>query len=292
VTRICSQVKHVADLSDSEIQAMFELFTESYDNVCFEVFSRDLRAKDRVFLFEDHIATQVELIGFSSVYLSRMRLGTGRLISYIFSGDTVIRRDMWGKRFLQRAFFRLIAKEKLKRPWQPLYWMLMSKGHKTYMLARRNFSRCYPNRTTDIPIQASQAMQQFYSEKFGDRYNAATCLIGAKVSASGASTNHALTGKNESSLCKDRVKASRIDLSQADREHPDIAFFLQMNPNFNAGVELACIAEVRVIDLLRHLLKYFVLGVLLKRFRTSLNKLFGMSRRQISRSEKSTESPR
>ena len=79
-------------------------------------------------------------VGFSTILLRKE--GQARTI---FSGDTVVHEDYWGSKILQKGFARFLARTKLKHPATKVYWMLMSKGFKTYLLMRHNMPKSYPN---------------------------------------------------------------------------------------------------------------------------------------------------
>ncbi len=49
-----------------------------------------------------------------------------------FSGDTIIEKEYWGNRALTCAMYRYIVSFKLRYPLVPVYWILISKGFKTY----------------------------------------------------------------------------------------------------------------------------------------------------------------
>ena len=85
------------------------------------------------------------LIGFPSVLApdTVFDLG-GKRVRGIFSGDTIIEQAYWGNNALANTFYRRLIIERIKRPFTPFYWFLISKGYKTYLLMTNNFYNYYP----------------------------------------------------------------------------------------------------------------------------------------------------
>jgi hypothetical protein len=229
-------------LSEARLDEMYDLFQRYYKNVAAERFRADLSEKDLVFLFLDKARHHVrQVIGFSTIYRRRATV-RGRSVSFLFSGDTVMAADYWGLPHLKTAFFVYILLAKLRSPLSPVYWMLISKGYKTYMMMVRNFGFAFPRRDRPNHPAAQAAMDEFYAQKFGAAYAPETGLITHPVSL----------GAVADGLAQPTPAAS---------EHPDVAFFLERNPRFHDGVELACLAEVRFADFPQHLRKYVLAPV-------------------------------
>jgi hypothetical protein len=227
-------------LGEAQLHEMYALFQRYYKDVDSDRFRADLSEKDLVFLFADRARPPGrQLIGFSTIF-RRSATVRRRRASFLFSGDTVMAAEYWGLPHLKTAFFVYILLAKLRSPLNPVYWMLISKGYKTYMMMIRNFGFAFPRRDQPNHPDAQAAMDTFYSEKFGDCYEPSTGLIKHPV-------------------CLGAVADGLAQPTPAAREHPDVAFFLDRNPNFHVGEELACVAEVRFADFPRHVRKY-VLG--------------------------------
>lgn len=228
-----SRIVPVSALSDSLREEMYALFAEYYEGVSREQFLIDLAEKTHVFLFH----TAGEIVGFSTIFRKHIpEAGEGL---FLYSGDTVIRRDYWGTRALQTAFFRFILESKLRSPLRPVYWMLISKGFKTYLMMRKNFAASYPALGRAPPPRFLDTMNRFYRWKFGDSYRPNENLIHFKAS-------------------KGAVKGNLAAPSPEALRDPEVRFFLEKNPAYAEGVELACIAEIRFVDFLGHVVKYFL----------------------------------
>ena len=114
----------VSRLTLEDKTRMLWLMQAYYDSVTERQFLEDLSKKDAVILLKDQSR---EIQGFSTLATVRVKLD-GKTLRAIFSGDTVIDKQYWGQRALGKAFLRYLFIEKLKSPFEPLYWLLISKG--------------------------------------------------------------------------------------------------------------------------------------------------------------------
>jgi hypothetical protein len=220
-------------INNSARRAMFDLLARYYDDVNYDQFQDDFNEKQYVIQLFD---TEDRLLGFSTIQLIES-VHHGRPIITLFSGDTVVDKACWGQKVLQRAFVSFIIQLKLKKPWRRVYWFLITKGYKTYLLIRKNF-HCYPNHEHLTPKSSQDLLDSIARIKYPNHYQADEGLI------------HFTQGQG-------KVKESFEDISQDEKTNPDIAFFLRVNPNYKSGAELCCLAEVRLRDLIYVGLKYF-----------------------------------
>ena len=210
-------------LSSSLISSMFTIFEKYYDFVDEHTFRSDLRKKTHVIL----LYHKNKLVGFSSAFIGSVGNIKGTVI---FSGDTVLEKAHWGSKILQQAFYKLMCLSLLKSPFKPVYWMLMSKGYKTYLLMRKNFPRSFPSFEKKTPILFNKVKNIFYKEYFGQDFKEEYSLI-------------------QFSKSKGQLKPGIADPGSCDMKDPNIKFFMESNPGFNNGDELACIAQIRWYDL-------------------------------------------
>jgi hypothetical protein len=222
----------VRRLTDADLRRMFALFEQYYVDVSLEQFKSDIAEKTHVFVFK----RGPELVGFSTIYRRRFpELAKG---TFLFSGDTVLSKDCWGSKILQTTFFRYIVQSKLLSPTRPVYWMLISKGCKTYLMMRKNFGESFPRYDRETPRELREVMSGFYRMKFGEAFDAGTGRI-AFPESHGA--------------VKGAIAAPTAEM----QKDPDVRHFLELNPGYRDGVELACLAEIRFTDFLGHVPKYF-----------------------------------
>src|SRR5262249_47157855 len=143
-----SELIRQRDLSSNVRSEMWELFRRYYDAISYESFLDDLSRKQHVIVLRDTGDGSVQ--GFSTIFTFDKEVDGQRVIA-IFSGDTIIDDAYWGQSVLQHAFFRFIVAQKLQNPLVPLYWFLISKGFRTYLLLSRNFPEYWPRHEAPTP---------------------------------------------------------------------------------------------------------------------------------------------
>lgn len=210
-------------LTAQQKRRMFQLMCKYYTSIDEETFHSDLNRKDAAILLINPRFQFIE--GFSTLKNVAIPLD-GKIISGVFSGDTVLEKIYWGNRVLGRAFLKYMFMQKMRRPFKPLYWYLISKGYKTYLLMANNFGDHYPRYERVIPDREQRIMTSVYTAMFGDQYD--------------PSTNVMRFAKSSSCL-KGNVADIEPHLLQ---KHPRIAFFQNANPLWQEGAELCCIAKM------------------------------------------------
>lgn len=214
----------VADLHTEDLQAMFRLFSEYYIHVSFNQFYKDIQQKDRVFILKDK---KNQIKGFSTLVLLQVEV-QGKSVRVFFSGDTVVDRNYWGQGTLGKAFLWFLFLHKLRRPWQPLYWFLISKGYKTYLLMANNFKVHYPRYEQPTPPDMQALIDTLSETLYGSYYQRERGIISFRG--------------QQQSVCKDALKQDVASITADLLQNPRIAFFQARNPGWMYGDELACIA--------------------------------------------------
>lgn len=238
---VCRTVAAPA-LRDEDARRMFALFERYYVDVTFERFLADLREKTHVLLF---FATEPgqprrwpgRVVGFSTAVCSALPAVPGA--TFLFSGDTVVESAWQGEGLLQRAFFLLMLRTRLRHPLLPVYWMLISKGYKTYLLMTHHFPRGFPRHDAPTPPELQRAMEAYYTARYAGAYDSRSGLIDF--------------GESHGAVRGRLAEPPRRALTD-----PGVAFFLERNPGWREGQELACIAEIRWRDFALHALAAFL----------------------------------
>lgn len=221
----------VPALDVNQRRLLHQLFLRYYENTDFESFCADLGEKTHVLSFW----AGRELVGFSTI---RKLNGLGDLKGlFLFSGDTVFDDRFWSQRYLQKAFVLYALQTRLSARGLPVYWMLISKGYKTYLMMKKNFPYSFPDREKAIPPEIQTIMDGFYRWKFGRAYDASKGLIAFPEPRQ-----------------RVRVEASQSGI-QTDE---DAGYFFKKNPTYHEGTELACLAQIRLRDLIWLLPKYLL----------------------------------
>jgi hypothetical protein len=218
--RLRGVVVKAKEIGSDDLARMYELHSAHYVGVDPDRFRLDLAEKDWVILLRDE---QELLAGFSTQKLLTTASAAGSARA-LFSGDTIIAREHWGTQELVRTWCRFAGGVLVEDRSAPLYWFLISKGHRTYLYLPFFFREYFPRRDTPTPSPLQRLLDTLASAKFGSEYDPATGLI--------------------TPTCPhDRLKPELDTLDQRTR-NPEVAFFRARNPHYAAGIELACLAEI------------------------------------------------
>lgn len=209
-------------------ERMLSLMRRCYEGVVPERFRADLAAKQYVILLFDK--ADDSLAGFSTIGLQQVEHG-GRRIEVLFSGDTVIHPDYWGQKVLDGAFSRFLFWRKIRRPFQPLRWLLLSGGYKTYLIILRYFAGAFPRRGLTPPAEEVAFVDALCRRWWPEQYDPAAGIV-------------RMQGHY-------KVKAGIAPVDSSALADPDIRFFVERNPGHVDGDELVCIADVRLGELFR-----------------------------------------
>ena len=238
-----SQVVDVEDLTSLQVERMFQLFAEYYDNHPRDQFIKDLFEKTKVILLMEK--KHKTLQGFSTI-LEIESENDGVSYTGVYSGDTVLSEQYWGSPQLGIAFLQHLWKLKIKRPFQPLYWFLISKGYKTYLLMANNFDTHFPRYEKPTDLFHQQLMHEFYSQRFKETFDHESMRIVPK----GLSC---------------QLKPDVACVKEKFLKNPRIAFFQQSNPNWQDGQELCCIAKMTLFMPLKYSMKKLLKSLLKKK---------------------------
>src|SRR3972149_2207078 len=160
---LVSQTLPRSELSFEIICEMFEVFCENFERSSLEIFERDLKDKNWVILIRD--TERNALQGFSTLALYEMDY-QGKRISVVYSGDTIIRREYWGTSELPRSWIKTVLERSANIP-QPLYWLLISSGYKTYRFLTVFYKEFYPRYDQPTPPEVQAILDQLATERFG-----------------------------------------------------------------------------------------------------------------------------
>jgi hypothetical protein len=218
---IAPQAVEVATLDAAQHEAMYALYARYYDAASRERFLSDLADKRYVVLLHDQAHA---LQGFSTL-AEYQREFDGRTIGVLFSGDTIVDTQHWGQQALAFAWLRLAGRLKARAPERPLYWFLISKGHRTYRFLSAFARQFWPAFDRPTPSRIQALMNALARERFGDDFDAATGVIRFAES-------------------RGHLREPFAEVSAAHRRLPEVAFFLARNPGYTRGDELVCLCEL------------------------------------------------
>jgi hypothetical protein len=219
----------VAALDAPTRAAAFALFRAAYENTSRERFEHDLAEKQHIILLYERASGTLK--GFSTVLVRQVASPHGAA-TVVFSGDTVIDPEYWGQKQLQLAFARLLVTIKLRAPWRPLYWFLVSKGYRTYLLLANAFPHAVPRVGSAAGPALRAMLDELAAERFGAQYDRALGVVRY-------ATPH------------ERVRDGIAPVTPSALANEHVRFFVERNVEHADGVELACLAKVRLVDVAR-----------------------------------------
>ena len=231
------EIADVSAVDDATRAAMFDLYERYYSGARRPAFERDLADKSQVLLLRNAAGA---VSGFSTVKSWVASVGTMRL-RVIYSGDTVIDRTHWGTQALPFRWLENAGAIKAMDPRTPLYWLLITKGHRTYRYMSAFARTFYPTWRAETPPQMQLLMETVGHQTFGDRFDRAAGIV--RHDQDGA----ALRGEH-----------AGLDGRQAANR--EIAFFTQRNPGHGDGDELLCMCELSEDNLRPMARKQFLRG--------------------------------
>jgi hypothetical protein len=235
MAQLIAKTLSIKELNIAQIDRMFEVFQKYYFNADRETFIKDLKDKDIVFLLLDSRDKSIQ--GFSTLKNIIVELKNKKYRT-AFSGDTIIEKEYWGSGALGVAFLRYLLIQKCKNPFKPLYWFLISKGYKTYLLMANNFPVHYPRYERVTPQREESLMRAMGIALYQNRYDESRGLIRFEESA-------------KKDALKEDVAPVTIDLLKNER----ISYFVKKNPQWARGDELACLAEMTLSMPVRYQIK-------------------------------------
>ncbi len=209
-----------ADLHASQVEEMLALMNRYYRAVSRETFLDDLAEKAQVILLSDgHDGT---VVGFSTLTVIDVVEGD-QAARVLFSGDTIVERRFWHANPLAALWGRRVLELVDENPGERLYWLLLSKGFRTYRYLPVFFRHFYPRHDADTPAALGALLATVASARYGARYDAATGIVHA---------GHY------------HLRAGMAELANRASRDPHVAYFVARNPGFVVGDELCCLAPL------------------------------------------------
>jgi hypothetical protein len=235
--RLAARIRRAHEMDAADRARMFRLYEAYYEETSFERFASDLAAKTHVI----ELRADGELRGFSTAQVIDFDF-EGAANRAIFSGDTIIDAAFWGEQALVDAFCRLAGQVKARAPAVPLYWFLISKGYRTYRYLGVFAHEYFPHPACATPGPIAERLHLLARGKFGAAYDSASGLIRFPRSMG-------------------HLRPRWAEVGAHLREHAAVRFFLERNPRYHAGEELACITELASANLRSFARRSFLQGL-------------------------------
>lgn len=217
----------------THIKQMYELYAAFYENTSLDIFLSDLSKKSGVILVSRK--SDDRIVGFSTQTFFDLKVD-GKRVRGIFSGDTIIEPAYWGNNALANTFYRRLIIERIKRPFVPFYWFLISKGYKTYLLMTNNFYNYYPKvdgNRGDRNARYHNITEAYCQQLFPEAFDQQRMLLDFGDSYV-------------------RLKGDVAEITpELKAANPHIAFFEKVNPDWRRGTEVPCLAACDYESLFR-----------------------------------------
>jgi hypothetical protein len=214
----------VAALTGEERDSMFALFAR-YFEADRATFDHDLAEKECAIVLtsDGHGNERGSIAGFSTLMRLELMMGP-RWITVFFSGDTVMDRAYWGSAELPRLWSRHVFHLADSLPGSDVYWFLISSGFRTYRYLPLFFRDFVPNREHATPPETQGLLDEIARTKFGTRYDEAGGIVRLEH--------------------RTPLRRGVSDPGPRELRDPNIRFFLERNPQYAEGDELACLVRI------------------------------------------------
>ena len=231
------KIEEVNRLSPEQKERMYELMCIHYSNNKRELFDRDLSEKDWVLMLQSN--TNQEIVGFSTQKLFPFTFRE-KSVRVLFSGDTIIQKEHWGSMALSLLFGKLMIRILYEYKKDEIYWMLISKGLRTYKYLPAFFIDYYPCYDKETPSEMQELMHALAKYRFSESYIPETGIVKADQNAQ-------------------YLKEEYHALARPSKEHE--LFFFEANPGYARGDELVCLTRLSLDNInpfIRRVLKKYL----------------------------------
>jgi hypothetical protein len=216
--------------------AMFALFERHYNDVSRDQFEAALAAKDTAILL--HSGGVV--IGFTTAAYSTFAFA-GHDIGILFSGDTIVDPAFWGEQELARTWLQEIGRVTARSEGRALYWLLIVKGHRTYRYLPAFALNYVPSAGGSDNPELIALRNAVAAERFGSAFDPVTGVI-------------------RFAEPRGRLHPDIADPLPRERSNPHVRFFLEANPGFRNGDELACLCALSADNMRPRARRWFADG--------------------------------
>ncbi len=225
MAKIFNETKRVTDLSDSEKATMFGLLAHEFLGANHSDFVRDLEEKDIVMLLRKE-RYDGEIVGFSTQMIIDLEF-RGRKVKAIFSGDTTVLEQYRSSPGLGIEMGKNFMKALGQFPEHEIFYVLISKGWRTYKVLPFFFKHFAPKFDTETQASEKSVMDAIGFLKYPREYDSKKGLI-------------------IFSRETQRLVPGSIDALPPRDPDDHIKFFLEHNPTYLSGTELVCVGRVSV----------------------------------------------
>jgi hypothetical protein len=207
-------------LTALEREAMYGLLAASFEGVTRERFAADLAEKTWALLLED----EAGLRGFSTLLLYESSPPGEEVCTVVYSGDTIVDPAAWGSAALPRCWIAAVRRLREHYPKGRLWWLLLTSGFRTYRFLPVFWKDFWPRWDAPTPPETQARLDFLAGEKLGDLYRQDQGVVRFPE--------------------PQRLSGELAMVPEGRLADPHVPFFLQKNPNWRGGDELACLTEI------------------------------------------------
>ena len=215
-----SRLVHREDLTDTEREAMYGLLAGSFEGLTRERFAADLAEKTWALLLED----EEGLRGFSTLLLYESSPPGEGISTVVYSGDTIVDPAAWGSAALPRCWIAAVRRLREEHPKGRLWWLLLTSGFRTYRFLPVFWKDFWPRWDTPTTPEAQARLDFLAGEKLGRLYIKEGGIVRFPQ--------------------PQRLRGELATVPEGRLADPHVAFFLEKNPGWREGDELACLTEI------------------------------------------------
>lgn len=217
---IFSETKSVSACSEEEKETFYRLLCQGFLGASWHDFTRDFEEKEAVMILRKEHG-EGEIVGWSTLMTLTLAL-PGEEVKGVFSGDTAVLPEYRSGTGLGVELVRYFLHSYEQFPRHKVYYILISKGWRTYKILPFFFQDFAPRFDRPTTSYDQMLMDAFGKKKYPRHYHPETGVI---------------------TFSPQRVRPESVDAAPA---HPDAhsAFFLRRNPGYLDGHELVCVARI------------------------------------------------
>jgi hypothetical protein len=164
------------------------------------------------------------IVGFSTIQIIPMKIDS-QDYTFLFSGDTAVSKKYRQQSTLAGSFIHFMMRMIDEMDGTDCYWLLISKGYRTYRFLPVFFKTFYPVYNIPTPVYYQKLINQFCMRKYNDAFNVNSGIV-------------EFAGK------KDFLKPEICTIVERKQNDPHVQYFLHKNPQYYLGNELACITHI------------------------------------------------
>ncbi len=208
------------DLTGAEREAMYGLLAGHFEGVTRERFGADLAEKSWALLLED----EGVLRGFSTLLLYESSPPGEEVCTVVYSGDTIVDPSAWGSAALPRCWIDAVRRLREEHPKGRLWWLLLTSGYRTYRFLPVFWKDFWPRWDTPTPPEVRTRLAFLAREKVGGLYREEEGIVRFPE--------------------PQRLRGELAEVPEGRLADPHVSFFLEKNPGWAEGDELACLTEI------------------------------------------------